>query len=61
MDFKLHQIGLIQYEIEEIIQSLDIAMFISLKYEQNTIRYNKIRSIKNRLETFLIELEVKND
>ena len=57
MDFKLHDVGLIKYEIEEIVRALDLSAQISLSFEQNTTRYDRTKTISNRLKTLIVELE----
>lgn len=57
MDFKLHEVGLIKYEIEEIVRALDLSAHVSLTFEQNTTRYDRTKTISNRLKTLIAELE----
>ena len=55
--FAIYEVGLIKYEIEEIIRALDLACHISLNFEHNTIRYNRTRLLCDRLKTLIAELE----
>jgi hypothetical protein len=57
MDFKLHNVGLIKYEMEEIVRALDLSAHISLTFEQNLSRYGRTKTISDRLKTLIIELE----
>lgn len=57
MDFTLHELGLMKYEIEEIVGALTVAIFITQQYEQNTTRSQRQKAIQSRLKDFLLELE----
>lgn len=54
---KLYEINLMQHEIEEILSALKLSSHICQNFEQNTFRYERIRSMVNRFNTFLHEIE----
>jgi hypothetical protein len=59
-DFTLYDVGLIKYEMEEIIKALDLSAHICMSHESNTSRYHKVKAISNRFKTLLSELENQN-
>jgi len=59
--FDIHNVGLIKYEMEEIVKALDLSCHVLLNFQQNTIRYNRAKSISDRFKTLIIELEKENE
>ena len=60
MNYKLHNIGLMQYEIEEILKALRLSAHICQNFEQNTVRYERIKSMANRFAVVLTDIEENN-
>ncbi len=60
MNYKLHDIGLMQHEIEEILNALRLSAHICQNFEQNTVRYERIKSMANRFAVVLNDIEEKN-
>jgi hypothetical protein len=56
-DFTLYDVGLMKYEMEEIIGALDLSAHICMCHESNNARYHKVKAISNRFKTLLSELE----
>lgn len=55
--FKLHNVGLMQHEIEEILSALRLSAHICQNFEQNTARHERIKSMANRFYTLLVDIE----
>jgi len=55
--FKLHNVGLMQREIEEILSALRLSAHICQNFEQNTTRFERIKSMANRFNTLLVDIE----
>lgn len=55
--FKLHNVGLMQHEIEEILSALRLSAHICQNFEQNTARHERIKSMANRFNTLLVDIE----
>ena len=60
MNYELYPIGLMQYEIEEIKAALTLSAHICQNFEQNTSRYERIRSMANRFAVVLNDIEEEN-
>lgn len=56
-NFNLYPIGLMAHEIEEIISSLKLSAHICQTFEQNTSRYERIKSMANRFQVVLTDIE----
>ena len=61
MNYKLHQIGLMQHEIEEILAALRLSAHVCQSFEQNTSRYERIRNMGNRFAVVLNAIEEENE
>lgn len=59
-DFTLYDVGLMKYEMEEIIGALELSSHVCMAHELNTSRYYKVKAISNRFKTLLSELENQN-
>ena len=57
MNYKLYNVGLMQHEIEEILSALRLSTHICQNFEQNTARYERIKSLANRFNTLLVDIE----
>lgn len=57
MNYKLYDIGLMQHEIEEILNALRLSAHICQNFEQNTTRYERIKSMANRFAVVLTDIE----
>jgi hypothetical protein len=55
--FKLHNVGLMQHEIEEILSALRLSAHICQNFEQNMSRHERIKSMANRFYTLLVDIE----
>ena len=60
MNYNLYPVGLMQHEIEEVMKALLLSAHICQNFEQNTTRYERIKSMANRFAVVLSEIEEEN-